>query len=155
MPYQSDPIMRKMINKGVTEYTDIHLSQSSVQVRQGFLGDLDVAVVEVAALKSNGQAVPSSSVGNNVVFLEKAKKIILEVNSWQTLELEGMHDLYYGTRLPPFRMPIPLMATGDRIGQTCYTIDPSRVVAVIETDAADRNTPFKPLDDDSKKIAAT
>ena len=153
MPYQSDPIMRKMINKGVTEYTDIHLSQSSVQVRQGFLGDLDVAVVEVAALKSNGQAVPSSSVGNNVVFLEKAKKIILEVNSWQTLELEGMHDLYYGTRLPPFRMPIPLMATGDRIGQTCYTIDPSRVVAVIETDAADRNTPFKPLDDYSKKIA--
>ncbi len=153
MPYQSDPIMRAMINKGVTDYTDIHLSQSSIQVRQGFLGDLDVAVIEVAAIKANGQAVPSSSVGNNVVFLEKAKKIILEVNSWQALELEGMHDLYYGTRLPPFRMPIPIMHTGDRIGQPCYVIDPSRVVAVIETDAPDRNTPFKPLDEDSKKIA--
>jgi succinyl-CoA:acetate CoA-transferase len=154
MPYQSDPIMRKMINNGTTDYTDIHLSQSSIQVRQGFLGDLDVAVVEVAAIKSNGQAIPSSSIGNNVVFLEKAKKIILEVNSWQALELEGMHDLYYGTRLPPFRMPIPLTRTGDRIGQPCYVIDPSRVVAVIETDAADRNTPFKPLDEDSKQIAS-
>jgi len=154
MPYQSDPIMRKMINNGTTDYVDMHLSQSSIQVRQGFLGDLDVAVVEVAAIKENGQAIPSSSVGNNVVFLERAKKIILEVNSWQALELEGMHDLYYGTRLPPFRMPIPLTRTSDRIGQTCYQIDPSRVVAVIETDAPDRNTPFKPLDDDSKKIAA-
>ena len=32
-------------------------------------------------------------------------------------------------------------------------VDPEKVVAVIATDAADRNTPFKPLDDDSRAIA--
>jgi succinyl-CoA:acetate CoA-transferase len=32
-------------------------------------------------------------------------------------------------------------------------IDPKKVVAVIETNDADRNTPFKPLDDESRMIA--
>jgi len=152
-PYQSDPIMRSKINAGLAEYADIHLSHSAVLMRQGFLGHLDVAVVEVTAIKADGTAIPSSSVGNNNVYLEKAEKIILEVNSWQSLELEGMHDIYYGTRLPPDRVAIPITKTDDRIGQTTFKIDFDRVVAVVECDASDRNTPFKPLDDDSRAIA--
>lgn len=152
-PYQSDPVMRSMINKGVSEYSDMHLSQSAIWMRQGFLGHLNVAVVEVTAIKEDGTAVPSSSVGNNNVYLEMADKIILEVNEWQSLELEGMHDIYYGTALPPNRFPIPLTKTADRIGQTTLRIDFDKVVAVVETNAEDRNTPFKPLDDDSRSIA--
>jgi len=152
-PYQSDPIMRSKINAGLAEYADIHLSHSAILMRQGFLGHLDVAVIEVTAIKEDGTAVPSSSVGNNNVYLEKAEKIILEVNSWQSLELEGMHDIYYGTRLPPDRMPIPLTKPADRIGQTTLRVDFDRVVAVVECHATDRNTPFKPLDDDSRAIA--
>ena len=152
-PYQSDPIMRSKINSGVSEYADIHLSHSAILMRQGFLGHLNVAVIEVTAIKADGTAVPSSSVGNNNVYLEKAEKIILEVNSWQSLELEGMHDIYYGTRLPPDRVPIPLVKADDRIGQTTLQIDWDRVVGVVESDASDRNTPFKPLDDDSRAIA--
>lgn len=154
MPYQSDPDMRNKINAGISYYSDIHLSHSAPMVRQGFLGKLDVAVVEVTAITEDGEAIPSSSVGNNNVYLEKAEKIILEVNSWQSIDLEGMHDIYYGTALPPYRKPVPIMAAGDRIGSTRFQIDFDRVVAVVETDAPDRNTPFKPLDEDSKAIAA-
>jgi len=152
-PYQSDPIMRKMINKGVSEYSDMHLSHSAIWMRQGFLGHLNVAVIEVTAIKEDGTAVPSSSIGNNNVYLDTADKIILEVNEWQSLDLEGMHDIYYGTELPPNRRPIPLTNPADRIGQTTLRIDFDKVIAVVESNAEDRNTPFKPLDDDSRAIA--
>jgi succinyl-CoA:acetate CoA-transferase len=152
-PYQSDPIMRNMINKGVSEYSDMHLSHSAIWMRQGFLGHLNVAVIEVTAIKEDGTAIPSSSIGNNNVYLDTADKIILEVNEWQSLELEGMHDVYYGTALPPNRLPIPLTKAADRIGQTTMQIDFDRVIAVVESNAEDRNTPFKPLDADSRAIA--
>lgn len=45
-PYQSDPEMRTAINKGITNYCDIHLSHMGLQVSQGFLGPLHLAVVE-------------------------------------------------------------------------------------------------------------
>jgi succinyl-CoA:acetate CoA-transferase len=153
MPYQSDPDMRNAINKGISGYSDIHLSHSGPQVRQGFLGNMDVAVVEVTAITEDGELIPSSSIGNNNVYLDCADKVILEVNSWQSEDLEGMHDLYYGTALPPNNVPVPILKPGDRIGQSTLRVDPDKVVAVIETSDADRNTPFKPLDEDSKAIA--
>lgn len=153
LPYQSDPSTRAAINEGREYYTDIHLSHVAPLVTQGFLGNLDVAVIEVSAIKEDGKVVPSSSIGNNKVYLDEADKIILEVNSWQSSDLEGMHDVYMGTALPPNRVPLPITSPSDRIGDTFYTIDPEKIVAIVETDQADRNTPFKPLDDTSKNIA--
>ena len=152
MPYQSDPEMRGKINSDKMRYQDIHLSHSGLQVEQGFHGELDVAIVEVARINSDGHLIPSSGVGNNLEYLDGAKKIILEVNSWQSLELEGMADIYRVPRLPN-RTPIPINNVGDRIGTEYIQIDIDKVVAVVETDAPDRNSPFKPLDDISKQIA--
>jgi succinyl-CoA:acetate CoA-transferase len=153
LPYQSDPTCRKQINSGTMEYLDIHLSHVAQFVWFGFLGHLDVAVVEVAAILEDGRLVPTNSIGNNKTWLDQADKIILEVNSWANLELEGMHDIYYGTKLPPFRKPVPLLAPGDRIGEKHYRCDPSKIVAIVETDAPDRNTPFSAPDENSRRIA--
>ena len=152
MPYQSDPHMRNAINAGISQYNDVHLSHSGPQIRAGYWGRLDYAVIEVTKIKADGSIVPSSSIGNNNVYLEKADKIILEVNAWQSEDLEGMHDLF-SMHLPPHNIPIPILNAGDRVGDTCYHIDADKVIAVIETDAPDRNTPFKELDDESKAIA--
>ena len=111
LPYQSDPTCRKRINAGEMEYIDIHLSHVAQFVWFGFLGKLDIAVVEVAGIREDGRLIPSSSVGNNKTWLDQADKIILEVNSWQNPALEGMHDIYYGTDLPPHRQPIPLVTS--------------------------------------------
>ncbi len=154
MPYQSDPVTRTKINRGEVEYVDLHLSHVAPMVWQGFFGTLDLALVEVTAITGEGELIPSSSVGNNKTWLDQAEKVILEVNDWQSLDLEGMHDIYYGTRLPPHRKPILLTAPGDRIGDRYLHIDPDKVIAVVETDCPDRNTPFKPLDEDSKAIAS-
>src|SRR5664279_4780978 len=101
----------------------------------------------------DGRLVPSTSVGNNKTWLDQADRIILEVNSWMNPALQGMHDIYYGTRLPPHRTPIPILSPGDRIGETTFRCDPSKVIAVVETDAPDRNTTFAPPDQTSKAIA--
>lgn len=152
MPYQSDGMMRNKINAGVSGYADIHLSHSGPQTLAGFQGNLDVAVIEVTAILENGELVPSSSMGNNTAWMTAADKVILEVNSWQSMDLFGMHDVY-DIGLPPFRKPVELTHPGDRIGSTTIKIDLNKVVAIVETDAEDRNTPFKPLDDESRLIA--
>ena len=153
LPYQSDPTCRKRINAGEMEYLDIHLSHVAQFVWFGFLGKLDIALVEVTGVLEDGRLIPSSSVGNNKTWLDQADKVILEVNSWQSPHLEGMHDIYYGTSLPPNRQPIPLVRTGDRIGEPYLRCDPTKVIAVVETDAADRNTAFSAPDHASQKIA--
>ncbi|NLA28304.1 MAG: acetyl-CoA hydrolase/transferase family protein [Propionibacterium sp.] len=152
-PYQSDPRLRAKINDGTTNYCDIHLSHLQKLINMGFFPRLDFAVVEATAITADGEIVPSSSVGNNRTYLDIADKIIIEVNSWQTEDLFGMHDIYYGMEIKPRREPIPINHPSDIIGQRTFKVDPSRVVAVIETDDPDRNTPFKPLDDDSRAIA--
>jgi succinyl-CoA:acetate CoA-transferase len=154
LPYQSDPATRKRINSGEIDYTDIHLSHVAQYAWFGFLGHLDVAVIEVTAILPDGRLVPSSSVGNNKTWLDQADKVILEVNSWQNPDLEGMHDIYYGTALPPHRKPLPITYTGQRIGTPYFTVDPDKVVAIVETNLPDRNTAFTPPDEGSQKIAA-
>jgi succinyl-CoA:acetate CoA-transferase len=79
--------------------------------------------------------------------------VILEVNAWQNEALEGMHDIYYGTALPPNRVPIPLVRPDDRIGESCFRVDPEKIVAIVRTEAPDRNLPFTPPDAAAKAIA--
>ena len=100
------------------------LSDVAQMVWEGFLGHLDTALVEVTAITEDGSLIPSSSVGNNKTWLDLADRIILEVNAWQPLALEGIHDIYYGTALPPHRKPINILAAADRIGVPHLRCDP-------------------------------
>jgi succinyl-CoA:acetate CoA-transferase len=154
IPYQSDPESRKRINAGEMNYIDIHLSHVAQYVDYGYLGKMDWAVVEVAAILEDGRLLPSSSLGPNKTWIERAERVILEVNSWQPTEFEGIHDIYYGLDLPPNRKPIPLVHPGQRIGDPYLRVDPEKVVAVVCTDTPDRNSPFKAPDAASQKIAA-
>lgn len=153
MPYQSDPISRAKINAGAMDYLDLHLSHVAQMVWEGFFGHLDVALVEVTGITADGALIPSSSVGNNKTWIDLADRVILEVNSWQPAELEGMHDIYYGTSLPPQRKPIQILQPADRIGVPYLYCPPEKIVAVVPTHSPDRNSPFKPPDRDSILIA--
>jgi succinyl-CoA:acetate CoA-transferase len=153
LPYQSDPVSRAKINAGTMEYIDVHLSHVAQLVWEGFLGHLDVALVEVSGITSDGALIPSSSVGNNKTWLDQADAVILEVNSWQSADLEGMHDIYYGTALPPDRRPVPLIRPGDRIGEQYLRCPPEKIVAIVETDSPDRNSGFTEPDEASTRIA--
>jgi Acetyl-CoA hydrolase/transferase N-terminal domain len=143
MPYQSDPVSRAKINSGVIDYLDVHLSHVAQMVWEGFSGHLDVALVEVAGITADGELISSSSVGNNKTWIDLADRVILEVNSRQPAGLEGMHDIYYGTALPPHRRPVPIVHPADRIGVPYLHCPHDKIAAVVPTHAPDRNTPFK------------
>jgi succinyl-CoA:acetate CoA-transferase len=81
LPYQSDPETRKPINAGEIDYMDIHLSHVAQFVEYGFLGKLNVALIEVAAVLEDGRLLPSSSIGNNKTWVDQAER-------WQPAALD-------------------------------------------------------------------
>ena len=153
MPFQSDPSCRNRINAGDMDYIDMHLSDVAPHTWAGFLGKLTVAVIEVIGIREDGSLIPSSSVGNNKAWIDQADKVIIEVNSKQNPKLEGMHDIYYGTAMPPHRKPIPMTHPSDRIGEKYLQCPAEKIIAVVETHLTDRNSAFKAPDEDSVKIA--
>ncbi|QNE90117.1 acetyl-CoA hydrolase/transferase family protein [Corynebacterium incognita] len=152
-PYNSDPVLRNKANSGEILYQDVHLSHIGMHVEQGFYGDFQVAIIEAVRITEEGNIIPSSAVGNNLEYIDAADKIIIEVNEWQSLNLEGMHDIYKIEKLPN-RQPIPITKVSDRVGTSYIEIPQEKVVAVVETNAPDRNAPFKAPDEVSEKIAA-
>jgi succinyl-CoA:acetate CoA-transferase len=153
MPYQSDPVTRAKINAGLVDYLDVHLSHVAQMVWEGFFGHLDVALVEIAGITENGELIPSSSVGNNKTWLDLADRVILEVNSWQPDGLDGMHDIYYGTALPPNRKPLEILRPADRIGVPHFRCAPEKIIAIVPTHAPDRSSSFRGPDAESQLIA--
>jgi succinyl-CoA:acetate CoA-transferase len=135
------------------EGVDVRHSRVAQHATSGFYGALDVAVVEVAAILPNGLLVPGSSVGNNQTWLDLADTVILEVNSWHPRGLEGFHDVYHGSQLPPLRAPIQLTTPMQRIGDPFLLVDPAKVAAVVETDRPDRSSPPRPVDEVSLAMA--
>ena len=93
----------------------------------GFLGKLDVAVVEVAGVLPDGRLIPSSSIGNNKTWLDQADKGDPRGETRGTTPgLEGMHDIYYGTDVPPNRKPIQMTEPHQRIGEPYLRCDPGQ-----------------------------
>ncbi|MGD0377419.1 MAG: acetyl-CoA hydrolase/transferase family protein [Streptosporangiaceae bacterium] len=153
LPYQGDPVTRREVNSGRADYIDMHLSGVAQLAGQGLLGPLDFAVIEAVGVTGNGDLIPSTSVGNNKTWIDLADKVIVEINAGQSAELDGFHDIYYGTAKPPDRMPIPITAPGDRIGVPHLVCPADKIAAIVLTDAPDWSTPFKPPDPVSETIA--
>lgn len=151
-PYQTNSSIRNAINKGEVNYDDIHLSHSTQYLKYGFLGRMDLAIIEAVAITENGGIVPSTSVGNSAAFVEYADKIIVEINLSQPLALEGIHDIY-NTQNPPNRQAIPITKCSDKIGHTYIPCDIDKIVAIVFTDIKDKTNKIAPKDDISQRMA--
>jgi len=91
------------------------------------------------------------SVGNTPTYVKEAQKIIIEISA-QPTELEGIHDIFIPED-PPYRMPIPIYRTADRIGKPFIEMDPNRVVAILFSTEQDTCPVFTEPDAVSKRIA--
>lgn len=150
-PYMSNKFMREKINRGDIAFKDDHLSQLSAKVRSGEWGRCDVAVVEAAAITEKGHLIPTMSVGNTPTYVQEADKIIIEISAISP-HLEGIHDIFMPED-PPYRMPIPIYRTADRIGKPFIEMDPDRVVAILFSTEQDQCSIFMPPDAISGRIA--
>ena len=95
LPYQTDSKLRPLINDGTVDYLDLHLSESAQLTRTGFIKKkIDFALVEACAITEEGNLIPTTSLGNAASYVQSADVVVVEVNTTQPLELEGMHDVY-------------------------------------------------------------
>ena len=150
-PYQSNPLMRKKINAGEVHFVDMHLSVLPQQVRFGFFGDVDYAIVEAVDITPGGVVVLSSSVGAANTYLRMAKKVLIELNHHHPVELHGMHDIFE-PRDPPNRTELHIYRASDRIGSTTCVIDPRKVAGIVMTNQPDEAGGFDPPDPVTERI---
>ena len=145
-PYQSNKDLRALMNSNGTDYFDMHLSELAQSLRYGFLGKVDVAIVEAAAITDDGEIIPTEGVGIVPTICRLADKIIIELNSYHPKEIRGMHDIYEPAD-PPVRREIPIYTPSDRIGTPYLKVDPKKIVGVVETNNTPNGSSFSPLDD--------
>ncbi len=152
-PYQNHPDLRKRINTHDAHYFDLHLSETAQKMRYGFLGDLDLAIIEVSDIQDDGTCVVGTGVGNVPTIAKMAKRIIIELNEKLRHALYGLHDIYLPLD-PPNRTEIPIFKPSDRIGTPVLKLDPEKIVGVVMSDSYEGVKPFTPLDETTKMIGA-
>lgn len=150
-PYQSHPDSRKLCNKDGMAYFDTHLSHMSQDLRYGFYGDIDVAIIEVTEMSPNGELILGAGIGMTPTIAQMAKKVIIEYSSYYKTSFRGFHDNYVPLD-PPHRREIPIYKPSDRIGSTVVKVDPSKIIGVVPSNASESIKPFTAPDEISQRI---
>jgi len=150
MPYITNETIRKAINTENVRFIDARLGRFPEFLRYGFYKRVDIAIVEACTINKDG-FVPTTSVGATPTFVMQADKVIIELNSWQPEELEGIHDIFI-PGFPP-RAPIPINQPGDRIGTTFIPLDENKEIYVVHTNKPDKPRELAPVTKEDEKPA--
>lgn len=151
-PYQSHSDMRKSLNSAEMNYFDLHLSHLSQDLRYGFYGDIDVAIIEATEMSPNGEVILGAGLGMTPTIAQLAKKVIIEYSSYYRNSFRGFHDNYV-PQDPPHRREIPIYKPSDRIGSTVLKIDPKKIIGVVPSNASESIKPFTAPDEVSQRIS--
>ena len=151
-PYQSHGDMRKSLNAAEMNYFDLHLSHLSQDLRYGFYGDIDVAIIEATEMSPNGEVILGAGLGMTPTIAQMAKKVIIEYSSYYHNSFRGFHDNYIPLD-PPHRREIPIYKPSDRIGSTVLKIDPKKIIGVVPSNASESIKPFTAPDEVSQRIS--
>src|SRR6516162_3909916 len=80
-PYMTSAPLRKLANSGCLDFVDMHLSHVSQMVREGFLGRIDFAIIEATEITHDGRVYLTTGIGNSPTLLQKAERVIIELNA--------------------------------------------------------------------------
>lgn len=152
VPYQANPVMRKKINDGEMYYIDTHVSHTAEEMRKESFGKVDYAIIEAAAITEEGYIIPTGSVGNSPIFVEKAENVIVELNTAAPRAYEGFHDIV----IPPDqgeRREIPMYKISDRIGEIGIKVNPDKVKGIVLSEQSDITSPLFDPNEETQQIA--
>ncbi len=151
-PYQTNVDARKAINAGSMDYADIHLGMFPQQMIYGFVPKPDIAIVEAVGITEKGDIIPATSVGIMPQAMKLADKIIVEINTLNSMEFYGMHDIYM-PKNPPHRGIIPIRHVGDRIGTPYIPCPRKKIAAIVYTNQPDAHREMYPVDTTFRNMA--
>ncbi len=150
-PYTTNADFRKAVNNGEIAYNDIHLSQMAQEVRYGFMGKLNIAIIEACEVTPDGKVYLTAAGGIVPTIARLADRVVIELNSAHSKNMIGMHDVYEPLD-PPYRREIPIFKPSDRIGQEYVQVDPAKIVGIVETNKPDEARSFTAPDPITDKI---
>ncbi len=149
VPFISNPVVREAINNKEIEYSDLHLSLMAQDLRYGYLGKVDVAILEAIDITPDGKVYLTTAGGIGQTVANLADKIIIERNTYH--HTMGLHDVYEPLD-PPYRREIPIYNAADRVGKPYVQVDPKKVVGIVEVYLPNEQVVFKELDPVTRKI---
>ena len=150
-PYTTNSDFRKSVNAGNVAYNDIHLSQMAQELRYGYFGKLDIAIIEACDVTPDGKVYLTAGAGISPTIARMADQVIIELNSAHSKECIGLHDVYEPLD-PPYRREIPIYKPSDRIGTPYLQIDPKKIIGIVEVNIPDEARGFTAPDAVTDKI---
>ena len=150
-PYTTNSDFRKAVNAGDVAYNDIHLSQMAQELRYGYFGKLDIAIIEACDITPDGKVYLTAGAGISPTIARMADQVIIELNSAHNKECIGLHDVYEPLD-PPYRREIPIYKPNDRIGTPYLQIDPKKIIGIVEVNIPDEARGFTAPDAVTDKI---
>ena len=148
-PFISNPVVREAINGNEITYNDLHLSLMAQDLRYGYLGKVDVAILEAVDITPDGKVYLTTAGGIGQTVANLADRIIIERNTFHNTI--GLHDVYE-PQDPPYRTEIPIYKASGRIGRPYVQVDPKKVVGIVEVCLPNEQVVFKELDPVTRKI---
>lgn len=148
-PYTTNKDFRTHVNNNEISYSDLNLSNMATQIRQGYLGQVDWAIIEACEVEQTGgkaRIYLTAAGGISPTVCRLARKgIIIEVNAFHSKKCMGIHDVYE-IEDHPYRTPIMIMKASDRIGKPYVEVDADRIKGIIECNIPDEARAFKAPD---------
>lgn len=133
-PFSTNKDFRIHTNQGEIDYEDMHLGHVAERLRHGFYGKVDWAIVEVSDL-IEGQdickAFLTSAGGITATVVRLARHIIIEHNTYHNPNARRLHDTYEPTECGFGRMPIPIIAPYDRVGDDFVAIEAWKIAGAL------------------------
>ena len=126
--------LRAAVNRGEVKFIEGKGGQLPLQVKRGWYGPVDIAVVEAIGLTREGHIIPSTAVYDSPEWIDAASQVIVEINLNRPLALEGLHDVYQkgGDPIPIVGNPLK------RIGVPYFPINPEKIKGVVLSDRGDK-----------------
>ncbi len=140
-PYTTNADFRKAVNNGEIAYNDIHLSQMAQEIRYGFMGKVNLAILEACEVTPDGKVYLTAAGGIAPTIARLADKVVIELNAAHSKNMMGMHDVYEPLD-PPYRKAIPIFKPSDRIGVPYVQVDPAKIIGIVEVNKPDEARSF-------------
>jgi succinyl-CoA:acetate CoA-transferase len=126
--------LRAAVNRGEVRFVEGRGAQLPLQVKRGWFGPVDLAVVEAIGLTLEGNIIPATTVYDSPEWIDAASGVIVEINLNRPMALEGLHDVYQRGA-----DPIPVVGNPlKRIGVPYFSVDPAKIKGIVLSDRSDR-----------------
>ncbi len=155
LPFSVNPDIRKAYNARRVRYTDLNLSDNASHLRQGITGQVDWAIIEaceVQEVREKYRIYLTAGIGIAPTICRLARKgIFIEINSWHSTKLIGMHDIYE-IEDPWFRAPVRITQPIEHIGLPFIEVDAERIAGIVECHLPDEARTMTPSTEVTQQI---